>query len=275
MSIHVKGTVEVKESEATRDNNRYIVERYDDIGYRPFLLDFFGDSDFLNFGYWEEHITEQKQACERLVEKLLERIPHHGGLILDVGCGKGATTRHLLQYYRPEQITAINISEKQLRTAKANAPGCRFLHMDATRLHFDDNSFNNIICVEAAFHFCTREDFLKEAWRVLRKDGRVVLSDILMTRDGERETKSRTEQNYVADLDEYRSVFERAGFSEVCIVDATHPCWIGHFWAVVRSLHQALLDRKITDSDLPALIKETYRRARHIRFYVLASARKA
>jgi hypothetical protein len=33
-------------------------------------------------------------------------------------------------------------------------------------LNFPDNSFNSVICVEAALHFNTREKFLREAWRV-------------------------------------------------------------------------------------------------------------
>ena len=40
--------------------------------------------------------------------------------------------------------------------------------MDATELDFRDNSFDSIICVEAAFHFDTREKFVREAYRVLK-----------------------------------------------------------------------------------------------------------
>jgi ubiquinone/menaquinone biosynthesis C-methylase UbiE len=40
--------------------------------------------------------------------------------------------------------------------------------MDAVEMDFADHSFEQIICVEAAFYFNTRRQFLQEAWRVLK-----------------------------------------------------------------------------------------------------------
>lgn len=34
-------------------------------------------------------------------------VPEKNGTILDVACGKGATTRYLLKYYTPENVTGI------------------------------------------------------------------------------------------------------------------------------------------------------------------------
>ncbi len=41
------------------------------------------------------------------MEKLMAFIPEKNGTILDVACGKGATTRYLLKYYTPENVTGI------------------------------------------------------------------------------------------------------------------------------------------------------------------------
>ena len=113
-------------------------------------------SGFRNYGYWAPGIRSQVDACEELMEVLLAFIPKKVGAILDVACGMGGTTRHLLNYYDANAVTGINISSKQLRTCRQLAPGCRFLMMSATDMDFPEGSFDNVICVEAAHHFVTR-----------------------------------------------------------------------------------------------------------------------
>ena len=117
---------------------------------------YFEDSGFYNFGYWDGRAKTQREASEALIDELTGRIERKGGRILDVACGPGATTRHLMRSYDPANITAINISEAQLAAASKRAPGCTFLRMDATRLAFPDEHFDAVMCVEAAFHFNTR-----------------------------------------------------------------------------------------------------------------------
>jgi ubiquinone/menaquinone biosynthesis C-methylase UbiE len=247
-----------------------IIRRYEEICNLAELPNYYGHSDFLNFGYWHEDTTDHKQACENLMEELLSFIPKKSGTILDVACGKGATTAYLMKCYPARNITGINISQSQLEIARVNAPGCTFLKMSATDLEFADCSFDNVICVEAAFHFCTRERFLREAHRVLKPGGRLILSDILNTLEGEKTNETRTEQNYVPDLDKYRAILTKAGFGEVEVVDATESCWKGHFWYTVRYFHRKLLSGEIDRGELETHLFHTYRRAREITYYVLA-----
>lgn len=184
---------------------------------------FFGGSDFWNFGLWDGAVQSQREACENLMERLLSFIPAKVGRILDVACGKGGTTTYLLNYYPSERIVAINISEDQLEVCRTKAPEVDFQLMDAANMSFEDCSFENIICVEAACHFHTREAFLREAYRILKPGGRLVLSDCLMTID----SPTQPRQNYVGNLDEYREAFKRAGFEAGSLHDATEACWHG------------------------------------------------
>jgi MPBQ/MSBQ methyltransferase len=192
-------------------------------GYDKWMVDplhaaFFDHSDFYNYGYSTNETDSQSQACINLVEKLLGFIPDKNGTILDVACGLGASTRHLLKYYRPADVTAATISEIQLERARHNAPGCTFRTMDAVNLDFPDNTFDNIICIESAFHFNTREQFLRETLRVLKPGGRLVMSDILGW------LSKAKEANYVKGPAVYEEMLRRVGFGAAHVLDATQQC---------------------------------------------------
>jgi ubiquinone/menaquinone biosynthesis C-methylase UbiE len=240
----------------------------------PIFSEYVGYSDFANFGYWEPGIETPQQACENLMEKLLAFIPKKEGTILDVACCKGATTRHLLNYYSPEAVSGIDISGQRLETARANAPGCKFLRMSATDLEFEENSFDNIICVEAAFHFKTREKFIREAIRVLKPGGRLVLTDILLSSWAEGESPLRFEENVVKNLEDYKQLFCRAGFTSVRVIDATTQCWKGFYRHFLACVEKQFLHGRMSLAQYKQHRGSIFWGIRIVNFYVLASARK-
>jgi ubiquinone/menaquinone biosynthesis C-methylase UbiE len=160
------------------------------------------------------------------LEKLLSFIPEKEGTILDVGCGKGASTRYLLKYYKPDHVTGVDVSEKSLATCRKNAPGVALRVMDAVNLEFPDGSFDNILCMSSASYFNTRAKFLCEAHRVLKPRGCLVLSENIqrvMAQDPQE--RSVQTANYVRNSEEYREICLRAGFEEVMAKDITRESW--------------------------------------------------
>ena len=129
--------------------------------------------------------------------------------------------------------------------------------MDAVDLRFPPRSFDTVICVEAVFHFATREKFLRAASRVLKPGGSLVLSDIIGTRALEH-SPGRHPANYVEDRIAYRHLYRHAGFGSVRIVDATGPCWDDY---VRQAL--AFVGGKVTEGAVsPAAYRRLSRRNR-------------
>jgi len=247
-----------------------LVNKYDKEMYNQFFFDYYGQSDFYNLGYWTKQTQYPKEACENLMEKLLDYLSEKKDNILDVACGKGATSRYLTKYYPPSDIVGINISQKQLETCRINMPESEFIQMNATNMNFDDSTFDNIICVEAAFHFSSREKFLEETLRVLKPGGHLLLSDMLFVKF----RKGDSAENYVKNINEYKKIFDDLGFIDVEVIDTTKESWGGHRKAVMKWMWDKFRTGK---ANLKQLIYIDYRLIElslKLKHYLLVHAKK-
>jgi erythromycin 3''-O-methyltransferase len=175
-------------SRVTRANLRHllsIVRRarnpaavvYDSIGSDFFLEPAPG---FLNLGLWEgESPDEAEEAVRRLVATVAAPLPK-AGVIVDVGNGLGGGDLVIAEVARPSVLVALNITESQLRAGRRRLRSADASPVvgDAVRIPLRDDSVDGVISVEAAFHFSSRADFLREAARVLRPGGVLSFSDV-------------------------------------------------------------------------------------------------
>ncbi len=177
--------------------------------------------DNVHMGTWEDgdnlqtamdrtnHIMAQKAGIQRNSE------------VLDVGCGYGASAIFLAKEYGCT-VVGQNISERELELAAERAVEAgltdkvRFEYGDFHEIPSPDNSFDVIWSQEAFLHGADKVQVLRECHRVLRPGGRLVISDLLVSRDvsgADREAiYARVRSPQMWDFPDYREGLAEAKF---------------------------------------------------------------
>lgn len=103
-----------------------------------------------------------------------------GSLTVEVGAGAGAVTRRVGGRAEPEQVIAFEPSSGFVRVARDRAKqhaNITFEVADGTALPLDDKSVDNLIMHTVLTHVVDPASLLREARRVLKHDGRIVVCD--------------------------------------------------------------------------------------------------
>ncbi|CAK7568508.1 MAG: hypothetical protein SEPTF4163_006501 [Sporothrix epigloea] len=173
--------------------------------------------EHIHHGYWptdESKATESKETAQANLIRLLLSI---AGLdvassektlsVLDVGCGVGGTSRYLASELGA-RVTGITISTRQVELATKLAKVAagkneadvgvdgffplgegqvRFLELDAEKMsdYFEKDaaSFDVVWISEALSHFPDKALFFRNAQRVLKPGGKLVLADWFKAED--------------------------------------------------------------------------------------------
>lgn len=107
-------------------------------------------------------------AEERAIRRALRPLAR-SGRVLDTACGTGRVTA-LLGKEGFAEIVGTDVSPAMMAVAKRRLPQIEFFQGDATRLPFDDESFDAVTCVGLLMHLdaSTRVAVLKQLARVSR-----------------------------------------------------------------------------------------------------------
>ena len=136
-------------------------------GYAPVECAVANDPDF-------KREPRQFQLYAELLRLLpLSDVVWRTSAILEVGAGAGVGIKYIQKRYRPRMAIGIELSAVAAWRGRRRRLDLR--QGDATKLPFDGQQFDCIICVDALQYFCKRK-FIQEVYRALKPGGACLLA---------------------------------------------------------------------------------------------------
>ncbi|MFK8039250.1 MAG: cyclopropane-fatty-acyl-phospholipid synthase family protein [Crocinitomicaceae bacterium] len=150
----------------------------------------------LHYGIWDENtknFTDSLINTNRILMELSKI--SNTDKVLDAGCGVGGATIFLNDQKNAEVI-GITLSEKQLKFANEIAEQRKIDHkvkfklMDYTQTSFESESFDVIWACESISSAADKLLFIEEAYRLLKKGGRLIMSDFFISNQDQNDPHS-------------------------------------------------------------------------------------
>ena len=137
----------------------------------------------MHFGFWDKDTKDRHQAILNENQAVID----HGKItnkmrVLDAGCGVGGTTIYITDKTKAK-VYGITLVPKQVKLAKkyAKRKGVErltdFSVQDYTKTKFNDEFFDVVYGIESICYSSPKSEFLKEAFRVLKPKGKLIILD--------------------------------------------------------------------------------------------------
>jgi ubiquinone/menaquinone biosynthesis C-methylase UbiE len=160
----------------------------------------------------------------------LEILPPLAGVkrshrVLDVACGPGFVALEFARHAR--EVVGVDLTAEMLKQARALArhegvKNVTFRRADVNRLPFPNESFDLVVTRASFHHFPEPKDVLKEIARVIKKNGRILISDNTSKNDPEKSRLQNTIEKLrdpshveMLPLKKWRRLFKNAGLRVV------------------------------------------------------------
>lgn len=198
------------------DLTKYVGDQYDQ--FQNSFEKMEKPAKYLNYGYTtsDNRSASYEEKQERLCRetfRLAEIEPHHN--LVDVGFGSAEQDFLLHTLYPFSSLNGFNVAQKQVDFASQRAKidglsdKMTFHHSPAEDMSvLENSSVDRIFAIECAFYF-DREQFYKEAARILKPGGRVILADISFGKPLNFLTKRSEDFRRVGTLEKNKALWEQ------------------------------------------------------------------
>jgi tocopherol O-methyltransferase len=181
----------------------------------------------IHYGYWDGKVSSFPQSLLRMNEVMMEAaVIRPTDNVLDAGCGVGGSSIFLSGTLGCH-TTGITLSERQVQQARVNAEQKNVAHltdfkvMDYCETDFADASFDVVWGCESICYAGDKAAFIKEAFRILKPGGRLVVADGFVTEFTNndnpviRQWLDGWQVNYLETPERFSGFMQQYGFSDI------------------------------------------------------------
>ena len=181
----------------------------------------------IHYGYWDDKVKNFPGSLLRMNEVMMEAANiSSADKILDAGCGIGGSSIFLAEKIGCH-TTGISLSERQIRKAQELAIEKKletkvdFKVMNYCATDFADNSFDVVWGCESICYADDKQRFIKEAYRLLKPGGRLVVADgfVIDIKNNDDATIRKWldgwQVNYLETSDRFQKFMSETGFNNI------------------------------------------------------------
>lgn len=151
----------------------------------------FWSNDYnMHFGYFipfKTNLFKRDSMLNEMNTQVLKRlrIGKTKNRLIDLGCGMGATMRHALKHYSNLMAYGVTLSNFQVKEGNELLKGKNgiILKENYNNTSFQSNSFDSAVAIESFCHSGHSFNSLKEAHRILKPGGRLVIADAFLKKE--------------------------------------------------------------------------------------------
>lgn len=148
----------------------------------------FWSNDFnMHFGYFlpfKTNVLKRDTMLNQMNNQVIKRLEITNGkkTLADLGCGMGGTMRYALKKNKNLSAFGVTLSEFQTKKGNELLKGFKgtILKENYNNTSFKSNTFDSALAIESYCHSGHSNNSLKEAFRILKPKGKLVIADAFL-----------------------------------------------------------------------------------------------